>query len=126
MGTKPQYNRKAIAVKEIDAKMSRPGWSGRNQRIIWRHCLVVLECGHVMEKTGCRFSINNGGVFHCEYCRYGEDQELSEETKKQMLGHETLMNGWVTFEEMKRRMASEREAMGDEYLKGVVVCATSK
>lgn len=114
------FRRKAFAVKEIQVKQDRPGWSGRNQRIFWDHVLVVLECGHVVEKTESVFLRSKSGMFLCEYCKYGECQELPEDTKRVMLGHETLMNGWVTAESMRHRILKTREVFGGGLQKGVV------
>jgi hypothetical protein len=119
------FRRKAFAVKEIQVKQDRPGWSGRNQRIFWDHVLVVLECGHVVEKRVSVFVKSKTGLFLCEYCRHGENQELLDETKRSLMGHETLMNGWVTAEEMRIRIEKTREVFGGGLQKGVI-CAICK
>ena len=114
------FRRKAFAVKDIQVKQDRPGWSGRNQRILWDHVLVVLECGHVVEKTESVFLRSKSGLFLCEYCRYGENQELLDETKHALMGYQNLMNRWVTAEEMRTRIEKTREAFGGGLQKGVV------
>lgn len=114
------YRRKAFAAKEIQVKQDRPGWSGRNQRIIWDHVLVVLECGHVVEKLVSVFVRSKTGLFLCEYCRYGENQELLDETRHALMGYQNLMNGWVTAEEMRIRIERTREVFGGALQKGVV------
>lgn len=114
------FRRKAFAVKDIQVKQDRPGWSGRNQRILWDHVLVVLECGHVVEKTESVFLRSKSGMFLCEYCRYGENQELLDETRRALMGYQNLMNGWVTAEEMRTRIEKTREVFGGGLQKGVV------
>ncbi len=114
------FRRKAFAVKDIQVKQDRPGWSGRNQRILWDHVLVVLECGHVVEKTESVFLRSKSGMFLCEYCRYGENQELLDETRRALMGYQNLMNGWVTAEEMRTRIEKTREVFGGALQKGVV------
>jgi hypothetical protein len=114
------YRRKAFAVKEIQVRQDRPGWSGRNQRILWDHVLVVLECGHVVEKTESVFLRSKSGRFLCEYCRHGEDQEFPENLERMLKGSRTLMNGWVTAEEMRTRIEKTREVFGGGLQKGVV------
>lgn len=114
------FRRKAFAVKDIQVKQDRPGWSGRNQRILWDHVLVVLECGHVVEKTESVFLRSKLGMFLCEYCRYGENQELLDETRRALMGYQDLMNGWVTAEEMRTRIEKTREVFGGALQKGVV------
>ena len=114
------FRRKAFAVKDIQVKQDRPGWSGRNQRILWDHVLVVLECGHVVEKRVSVFVKSKTGLFLCEYCRHGENQELLDDIRRAMMGYQTLMNGWVTAEEMRTRIEKTREVFGGGLQKGVV------
>ena len=74
----------------------------------------------MVEKTESVFLRSKSGLFLCEYCRYGENQELLDETKHALMGYQNLMNGWVTAEEMRTRIEKTREVFGGGLQKGVV------